>query len=427
MRWNRGLVGALTGALLLWGLLACSPRPEPAPGATAPETPPQVQQPTGSVPDTEQHTEDVAPPAESTRRDPAAAPEPPPAPTPSQTARPEAEPTALEGRITALRGTVSVHRDGTVLSRELDLGEPLREYDLLVTGADGYLTAEFQGPGLRRATLSLRPNTRVYVEQSLLESGGRQTTAQLLAGSVSLKVQRLSGGQFQVNTQSAALGVRGTTFDVIIGPQLEALVTCSEGRVEARVAGDRAAAIPGKALTVHPEDGIAEYNVQVQNIPRFQTRWLEEVVKEFQEIAVPVTRTVHRRWNRLLPRFRDAWGQLQAQSATLARWRQAVASGTELGTVELLRDRRALAPVLLNLKKTLFFLERDWAWLAAVQRDFPTAALDQDVGGKTARQFFQETDAIHRELGLQFSMAREAFRLYAAMVPDSPLGDFFED
>ncbi|GEM_PF-2711759 len=334
-------------------------------------------------------------------------------------------PAKLEGVVTSLRGNVTLHRDGRDSTGELDMGFVLHDFDLISTGNNGRLEANFRGPGLPGASLNVGPNTKVYVEQSLLNGGGTQTTVQLLTGRIGLNVQRLAGSQVGVNTQAAALGVRGTQFDVVIAPQLEVLVTCSTGQVSVVQGGERSSAIPGRAVTANPEDGVAEYSVQVRNIDAFQDKWFSVLLEEFSELAVPLLKTVYRRWDRNLARFQAERAKLNAQNAVLVRWKSAVDSGNVLSIADLVRDKRAVAGVLLNLKKIMFFFERDWAWLATVQKDFPQVSLGEDVGGVTAQEFFALYQNQQRDLGLQFSSVRNAFRLLAAVDPESPLGDFF--
>jgi len=391
------------------------------PTTIKPENP---QSPTASEPDTTRPTEEqganqITPQSQNQQTIPASSPNQQPGEQRFQV------PSTFEGQITSIRGSVQIIRDGRDLTNQADIGFNLFEYDLISTQTNGYLTAEFKGPGLSRATLSLKPNTKLYLEQSLLQSGGTRTTMQLLTGSVSINVQRLSGGQFGVNTQTSTLGVRGTKFDVILAPQLEVLITCVEGQVQVAMEDQASSAVPGRAITVNPDDGIAEYNVQVQNIARFQERWMEELLKEFEQIALPVARNVYRRWTRNLPRFRQEFARLLAQEALLNKWKSAIQNQKELGSVELLRDKRTITPILLNLKKIMFFMERDWAWLSSVRKDFPQAALGGDVGGISVQEFFRQHNEIQLELGFQFSKVREAWKTFSQISLDSPLGDFF--
>ena len=115
------------------------------------------------------------------------------------------------GKISYLEGTVQILRDEDSLdARIVKEGLALENFDLLKVGADGELEVQISSPSAPPSTLRVGPRTQFSIEIGKVGTK-QQTTLDLIAGSVAMKVARLTGSQaMRVQTEAAVVGVRGT-------------------------------------------------------------------------------------------------------------------------------------------------------------------------------------------------------------------------
>jgi len=115
------------------------------------------------------------------------------------------------GVIKTLQGAVTVERGGRALVAELGL--PIAEADVIVTGRDGAVGITFEDNSL----LSLGPDSRLIVErfkfdstthEGAFESSLRQGRLAVVSG----KIAKHKQDAMKVRTPSSILGVRGTEF-----------------------------------------------------------------------------------------------------------------------------------------------------------------------------------------------------------------------
>jgi hypothetical protein len=117
------------------------------------------------------------------------------------------------GQVKTAKGTVHVERDGKSLPASV--GMPIRQADVLVTGADGSVGVTFSDNSL----LSTGPNSVLVVDRYSFNStthAGR-FDASLKKGTlavVSGKMVKQSPDAMKVRTPAAIMGVRGTEFVV---------------------------------------------------------------------------------------------------------------------------------------------------------------------------------------------------------------------
>jgi hypothetical protein len=136
------------------------------------------------------------------------------------------------GTVAALQGDAHVERGGAVLSA--GVGTPVEQGDVLVTGEGGKLRVVFQDDSV----LTLSENSRVVVEDSVFEPAGRTARSLfgLLKGKLNAAVSeyyRLRGNAYEVRTETAVAGVRGTEFAVAFDPASERTEVVSiEGTVQ---------------------------------------------------------------------------------------------------------------------------------------------------------------------------------------------------
>lgn len=120
------------------------------------------------------------------------------------------------GRVKASRGGAWIERAGVRLPATV--GTPVREDDVIVTGADGAVGITFADD----SRVSLGPDTMMAIERFAFNptthDGAHETSLRRgTLAAVSGKLARQSPEAMKVRTPAAILGVRGTEFVVRTG------------------------------------------------------------------------------------------------------------------------------------------------------------------------------------------------------------------
>jgi hypothetical protein len=120
------------------------------------------------------------------------------------------------GRIKTTRGAAWVERSGMRLPASI--GTPVRQDDVIVTGADGIVGITFADD----SRLSIGPDTTLAIERFTFNptthEGTHETSLRRgTLAAVSGKLARQSPEAMKVRTPTAVLGVRGTEFAVRAG------------------------------------------------------------------------------------------------------------------------------------------------------------------------------------------------------------------
>lgn len=117
------------------------------------------------------------------------------------------------GRVKVAKGTVHVERDGKRLPASVGMG--IRQFDTLLTGADGSAGVTFSDNSL----LSTGPNSVLVVDRYSFDKtthAGHFDTS-LKKGTLAVisgKIVKQSPEAMRVRTPAAIMGVRGTEFVV---------------------------------------------------------------------------------------------------------------------------------------------------------------------------------------------------------------------
>jgi hypothetical protein len=117
------------------------------------------------------------------------------------------------GLVKVMAGEVSIERDGKSLPAQV--GAPVRQSDILVTGADGSAGVTFTDNSL----LSVGPNSVLAIDRYVFNSTTHagQFDASLKKGTLAVisgKIVKQSPDAMRVRTPSSIMGVRGTEFVV---------------------------------------------------------------------------------------------------------------------------------------------------------------------------------------------------------------------
>ncbi len=235
--------------------------------------------------------------------------------------------TYLENDLTVVRNNQAVEPAG------VEIGMEIQNLDLLKTGKTGYVEVGLDDP--QSATIRVSPGTTFYLEQGVVGKG-RRTSVGAITGSIAVKVQKLGANQqVQVASESALMGVRGTTFEVTLSPSGDLLVTCAEGEVVCREeGGGEVSAVPGSVVAQPAGEGFQSVPVSVSDLSRFRQEWYAERLEVLKANPLKAIRFYALRYaapaRSLQPRLRGA-GQGAAGAAEVVRRGPARAGRRERG------------------------------------------------------------------------------------------------
>ena len=148
--------------------------------------------------------------------------------------------------LTKVEGEVLVRLSGETLWRPIGSGFPLREGDMVRTGKGSSAEIRFYFPegGVEIGRLCLVPESELVIDSMLLASpppgegstglSGLAFKIKLIIGRIYVKVfkQLVPHLRFDVETDAASIGVRGTFFAVSMSPSGITGVSVQEGLVE---------------------------------------------------------------------------------------------------------------------------------------------------------------------------------------------------
>ena len=109
-----------------------------------------------------------------------------------------------------------------------EIGDFLEENDSIQVESDSYCEIQFGD----RAVVRVEADTELALSSVFMKPGETKIGIDLAVGSVLVKVQKLvDDGKFNVKTQSAVCGVRGTEFSVRSEPGVDTVLAVKEGAV----------------------------------------------------------------------------------------------------------------------------------------------------------------------------------------------------
>jgi len=329
------------------------------------------------------------------------------------------------GEIVYAEGSVTIQRAGAPAERA-DIGSIVRAYDVLVTGPKSRAEVDLGSGSSGGASVKLAANTAFYFDTKELSDAQRKTVLQLLSGALAIKVDRLANGTFQVGTDEAVLGVRGTVFIVDTVPDGSLLVTCESGAVAVTEGGQTTTAKPGGVVELTEAGGLKLLAVQPENLASYRGTWTTAAYKSFAPRALTYTSTYAAALDAGRPAFDAAYARLKAQKPALDAWRTARASGKEPRFTDWIAEKKAVSGVLFDCLKALFALERPYYRLVELKtlHDAGTG-VGALKDGRTSAAYYSGFTASNANLALGMAGVREALLLFSWASAGSPLGEFF--
>ncbi|QHW34240.1 FecR domain-containing protein [Paenibacillus rhizovicinus] len=121
--------------------------------------------------------------------------------------------------VQSLKGSVTVMKSGGAKPFKAFKNMSLNEGDQITTGKDGGAVLELASANADKDTVTIAANSVVDFSK-LKDSGGTKTKISIWAGSLWVKVKSVSNAsdQFEVETPTSIMGVRGTQFYVGVDP-----------------------------------------------------------------------------------------------------------------------------------------------------------------------------------------------------------------
>lgn len=320
------------------------------------------------------------------------------------------------GEIVYLEGEPQVTRGGEVLTWEVDFGFPIENFDQVSSGRHGLVEIAMDPSTGMDATVTVQPNTSFYFQIEELADGGRRGTVEMLSGTVAMRVNRLAGNnQVNVRTQSAVMGVRGTDFDVSIAGPGDILVTAKEGRVECTdSSGASLFAEPGQVVEQTVDGRFRTIPVRVSDLEDFRNTWFADRIEVFRGQALRAIRSYAARYEELILRFAEAYNNLLSEREILRKWIREDEQGTMAGTQDLLREKRAIARHLGDIRGVLFIFERIYYRLLELEEYHDEGyGRGQIEPGLSTTAFFRQFEADRGALEERMATVRYVFKLYA--------------
>lgn len=316
------------------------------------------------------------------------------------------------GRFVYVEGQIELLREGRYLpSGSIRIGSPVASFDTIQTDRTGFAELDLVTPGGGTIGIKVGADTAYYVEPQR-GSQGAITSVQLLRGSVSARVQRMSGtDQVRVQTGTAALGVRGTDFDAFIMPDGsvlfgvtsgEVVVTDARGTAITAGAGTAVEALPNQETRAIPFDPTA---AEV-----FYRQWAELRLGVFRAGAATIVPVYTERLAQTTPLFQRAFSEL---SAFRPRLTEALRGSSNLG--QDMRLRAEISPAIIRMRGILPIYEQ------TAYRMIDFAQLHQEgigppqVGGRPAAAYYRDFEANLTAMLAQLAEVRHILRLYGQL------------
>jgi len=319
---------------------------------------------------------------------------------------------SVTGTITYIEGYVDLYRDGEIVDWELvDIGFGLEEFDLIETGDDGIVEIDLTLPSGSRTSLSVKSDTAFYFEMKE-KSGRNQTSFQMLGGSISFKVQKLTNNDtLDVHTESAVMGVRGTEFEIITSPDGGILVLCDEGAVSCKDdQGREKYSKPGSVVDKVPDKRISSYSVSTEDLGLYRNYWVSARDEVFRNGAKVFIQGYAKQYLLFEPKFSAAFSDLLEVKTTLERYGIDTSSGTP-GV--LFKAKAEVSPAIIKMRSVLPIFEMVFYRLKELEsyhnEGLGIGPIDEDL---SSSNFFNTFSMEKNNISRQMAEVRYLFKLY---------------
>ncbi len=320
------------------------------------------------------------------------------------------------GEAVYMEGDVSLVRNGVSLDPSaVTIGIPIDNFDFMKTGDDGNAQVKVGSPQIPSSTVTISPDTQFTFELSVLDTR-QHSSFNLISGSLSLKVSRLTKAQdLEIQTESAALGVRGTEFTVSTSISGDVLVTCSTGEVICTAGnGTEYRAVPGTVVENRAEGTFRQIPVPATGLESFRRTWTAERMEAAKTNALPLIQSNALRYQQLRVSYDKDYAELMRQRLIISKWSAEDNRGGMGSPADIEREKASIAATMTRLRQTQFMLERSYYRLQSLK-----TLHDQGYGHGTisgslrTEQFFDQLKREGADVEGRMATVRNVTRLYA--------------
>ncbi|MEA1911866.1 MAG: FecR family protein, partial [Spirochaetota bacterium] len=282
---------------------------------------------------------------------------------------------------------------------------------LIETGDDGIVEIMLNLPSGSRSTLSVQSGTAFYFEMN--EKGGRsQTSFQMLGGSISFKVQKLTGNDtLDVHTESAVMGVRGTEFEIVTSPEGGILVLCNEGSVSCKDdQGREKYSKPGSIVDKVPDKRINSHSVSTEDLGLYRNYWVSARDEVFKSGAKVFIQGYAKQYMLFEPKFAAAFSDLLEVKTTLERYGKDLSSASP-GV--LFKAKAEVSPGIIKMRSIMPIFEMVFYRLKELEsyhnEGFGVGSIDNN---QSSVDFFNTFAVNKNTISRQLAETRYLFKLY---------------
>ncbi len=320
---------------------------------------------------------------------------------------------SVTGTISYIEGYVDLYRDGELLDWELvDIGFSIEEFDLIETGDDGLVEIDLKLPSGSRTTVAVKPGTTFYFEMEE-KSGQNQTSFQMLGGSLSFKVQKLTGKDtLDVHTESAVMGVRGTKFEIVTSAEGGILVLCEEGAVSCKDdQGRERYSKPGSVVDKVPDKRINSYSVSTEDLGLYRNYWVSARDEVFRNGAKVFIQGYAKQFLLFEPKFSTVFTELEGVKTTLERYGKDSALAGNPGT--LFKAKAEVSPAIIKMRSVMPIFEMVFYRLKELEsyhnEGLGIGYIDSNL---SSTDFFNTFGSKKNNISRQLAEVRYLFKLY---------------
>jgi len=225
---------------------------------------------------------------------------------------------------------------------------------------------------------------------------------------VEIAVQQLRpGARFSVQTNTAVLGVRGTTFDVLTAPDETTLLGVREGKVLLVSQGGTVEAAAGTAAEAQASGEPTVRPVPDGDFAGFYEDWEATRLAIFRSGASTFVVAYARRYQDTVDDFNAAYRDLAQYRAKI---QDAVRTPPSMGELALLKMETG--PALIRMRSILPLFENVVYRLRELERLHRQGIGMTTIDGRPSSDFFRAFSAQQQRLTVELSAVRYIFDLY---------------
>ncbi|SFS59404.1 FecR family protein [Paenibacillus sp. BC26] len=285
--------------------------------------------------------------------------------------------------VDSMKGSVTVLKSGGAKPFAAFKNMSLNEGDQIATSKDGSVVLQLASDDADKDSVTIGPSSQVTFTK-LKESSGTKTKMSVWAGSLWVKVKSVSNAndQFEVETPTSIMGVRGTQFYVGVNPRTGLTsVFLAAGVIEAITGGIRLETdgTPAKdnTVTLYPSEQLDEANnadgqglttsVSIMDITNFINGASPDIIKAILADAA----NIRKEQDEMLQKAKDSLGE-------------AASKDNFGGTINSEEDLEAAANNLTNLlsliaREALEQQKIDQSQIDQINKDAKEKLLDLDT------------------------------------------------